>query len=95
MCRAGRCLTGAPSAASPQVRAQLLKLVSISLCSNTMGQIATGLMVQPPAVGSASHATYAAEREAILTSMKRRAERLVDGLNQLEGVSCNQPQGAM
>ena len=27
--------------------------------------------------------------------MKRRAIKLVDGLNSLEGVSCNQPQGAM
>ena len=27
--------------------------------------------------------------------MKRRATKLVAGLNSLEGVSCNQPQGAM
>jgi aspartate/methionine/tyrosine aminotransferase len=27
--------------------------------------------------------------------MKRRAVRLVEGLNALEGVSCNRPQGAM
>jgi len=79
----------------PEVRAQLLKLVSISLCSNTLGQLATGLMVKPPAKGEASHPTYVAERDAILASMKRRATLLVDGLNAMEGVSCNQPQGAM
>jgi len=78
-----------------EVQSQLLKLVSIGLCSNTLGQIATGLMVQPPAAGDASHATFASERAAILESMERRAKMLVDGLNALEGVSCNQPQGAM
>merc|ERR1719235_2903094 len=64
---------------APEVKAQLLKLASIGLCSNTVGQIATGLMVQPPQPGEASHATYVAEREAILGSMKRRAIRLCDG----------------
>jgi len=79
----------------PEVRAQLVKLVSIGLCSNTMGQIATGLMVRPPKQGEPSYATYAAERDAILQSMKRRATMLVDGLNAMDGVTCNQPQGAM
>ena len=77
------------------VQAQLLKLISIGLCSNTLGQIATGLMVRPPTSGEASHNTYVSERDAILSSMKRRATKLVAGLNSLEGVSCNQPQGAM
>lgn len=79
----------------PEVQAQLLKLVSIGLCSNTLGQVATGLMVQPPAQGDASYATYSEEKDAILASMRRRAQRLVDGLNALEGVTCNAAQGAM
>jgi alanine transaminase len=74
---------------------QLLKLVSIGLCSNTLGQIATGLMVQPPALGEPSYARYSAEKEAILTSMRRRAHKLVDGLNAMEGVTCNAAEGAM
>jgi len=79
----------------PEVQAQLLKLVSIGLCSNTMGQIGLGLMVQPPKPGDASYATYAAEKDGILQSLKRRATKLVSALNELEGVTCNQPQGAM
>jgi len=78
-----------------EVKAQLLKLVSISLCSNTLGQIATGLMVQPPKAGEPSHAAYASERDSIMSSLKRRAIMLVASLNELEGVTCNQPQGAM
>jgi len=79
----------------PSVQAELLKLVSIGLCSNTLGQIATGLMVKPPAPGEASHATFASEKDAILSSMRRRAIKLVDGLNAMEGVTCNAPEGAM
>jgi len=78
-----------------QVKAQLLKLVSIGLCSNTLGQIATGLMVQPPKPGDASHQPYVTERDRIMESLKRRATKLVASLNELEGVTCNQPQGAM
>jgi alanine transaminase len=46
----------------PEVQAQLLKLVSIGLCSNTLGQIGTGLMVRPPAPGEPSHAKYAEQK---------------------------------
>jgi alanine transaminase len=80
---------------APDVQAELLKLVSIGLCSNTLGQLATGLMVQPPRSGDASHATYVAERDAILSSLKRRAKTLVGALNSLQGVTCNEAQGAM
>ena len=79
----------------PDVQAQLLKLVSIGLCSNVMGQIAVGLMVRPPQPGEASHALYAQERDTIMESLKRRATKLVAGLNALEGVTCNEAQGAM
>ena len=60
-----------------------------------MGQLSVGLMVKPPGKGDASYETYQDERGAIMASLKRRASKLVDGLNALEGVSCNQPQGAM
>ena len=45
--------------------------------------------------GDASYAAFRAEKDSIIASMKRRALMLVDGLNALEGVSCNAPQGAM
>ena len=60
----------------PAVLAQLLKLVSIGLCSNTLGQIACGLMVKPARVSEPYK--YQAERDAILASMKRRANMLVE-----------------
>ncbi|CAM9366800.1 unnamed protein product [Phaeothamnion confervicola] len=77
------------------VHAQFYKLACISLCSNTLGQIMTGLMVNPPTAGDASYAQYAAERDAILSSLKRRATALVAALNALEGVTCQPAEGAM
>ena len=38
---------------------------------------------------------HARRREAIMSSLKRRATKLVAALNALEGVSCNAPQGSM
>jgi len=77
------------------VKAQLIKLASISLCSNVPGQFATGLMVRPPKKGQPSYDNYVAERAAILTSLESRAVRLAGALNALPGVRCNPAEGAM
>lgn len=77
------------------VRQEIYKLCSISLCSNTLGQIATGIMVQPPKQGEPSHELFEAESEAILSSLKRRAEKMSTALHQLDKVSCNEVEGAM
>ena len=78
-----------------EVKSQIYKLSSISLCSNLTGQFVVGLMVNPPKEGEESYASYAEERSAILTSLKRRSLKLVAALNQLEGVSCQPAGGAM
>ncbi len=41
-----------------QVRAELYKLSSLSLCSNTIGQLATGIMINPPKPGDPSFETF-------------------------------------
>jgi len=76
-------------------KAQLVKLASVSLCSNTSGQLMTGLMCNPPAAGSPSGALYQSERDAILASLKRRAIKLAQVLNACKGVSCNEVEGAL
>jgi aspartate/methionine/tyrosine aminotransferase len=77
------------------VMAQFVKLQSISLCANVSGQIATYLMVSPPKQGDESHEIYARERNGILSSLKKRAEILGNGVNQIDGMSVDIPQGAM
>jgi len=79
----------------PEVRAQISKLSSISLCSNTLGQLATGLLVRPPQEGEPSYAKYVSERDAILESMKRRAELLSESFNKIPGMSCQPIAGAL
>jgi len=75
--------------------AELVKLQSIGLCSNVAGQIVTGLMVAPPAKGSPSYELYARERDGILGDLKEKAEILGKGLNEIEGMKTDIPQGAM
>ncbi|MGO9319128.1 MAG: aminotransferase class I/II-fold pyridoxal phosphate-dependent enzyme [Terracidiphilus sp.] len=77
------------------VAAQILKLQSVSLCSNLAGQVATYAMVHPPSPGDSSYELYNREKTAILEEMKKRASLLVEGLNQIEGISCNTIAGAM
>ena len=45
--------------------------------------------------GEPSHKLYVKEREDLLASLQRRATQLYKVLNQLEGITCNEPQGAL
>jgi len=72
-----------------------VKLQSIALCANSVGQIATFLLVRPPRPGEPSHETYVREREAILASLRRRAAIVEKGLNAVPGITCNPVAGAM
>jgi aspartate/methionine/tyrosine aminotransferase len=77
------------------VAAQILKLQSVCLCANLAGQAATYAMVRPPRPGMPSYALYTQERTGILESLKQRAILLAEGLNRIEGISCNVVAGAM
>ncbi len=77
------------------VAAQILKLQSVNLCSNLAGQVATYAMVHPPRSGDPSYELYNREKTAILEEMKMRAALLAEGLNKIDGISCNPIAGAM
>jgi len=79
----------------PDVMAQILKMQSVSLCSNLSGQVAMYSLVAPPPVGGPSRAEYDHERGAILGELKARAKLLADGLNKIPGFRCNEVAGAM
>jgi len=78
-----------------EVMLQVLKMASISLCSNLTGQLVCGLMVNPPQPSQPSYQLYAKERDAIIDSLKRRAVSLAKALNAIDGISCNVVEGAM
>jgi len=77
------------------VFADIYKLASSNLCSNLDGQIMTALMVSPPHPGDASYPLFDQETRGIFESLKRKATKLVEGLKSIEGVSCQQAEGAM
>jgi len=77
------------------VHTQLYKLLSLSLCANTNGQLATSLMVNPPARGSPSHTLYQQESQGILASLKRRAKYIQARFNKLPGIDCQEVAGAL
>lgn len=77
------------------VFAELIKLQSIGLCSNTDGQVVTYIMVAPPVKGDPSFELYEKEKHAILGDLKDKAELLGRGLDAVEGMHAGLPQGAM
>ena len=73
----------------PDSFAELIKLQSIGLCSNSAGQIMTYIMVAPPKPGDPSYEKYNAEKTAIIRDLKAKAEMLYCGINDIAGMSNN------
>lgn len=74
---------------------QIIKLQSVSLCSNVDGQIVTYLMVNPPKPGNESYDTYIKEKDGIMNELKFKSNLLGTELNKIEGMSTEVPAGAM
>ena len=79
----------------PYVQSQLYKLASSGLCSNLGGQVMTSLMMKPPVPGDLSYEQFHEEESSIYDGLKRRAKAVVEGLNRVDGISCNAAEGAM
>jgi alanine transaminase len=82
----------------PAVKAQIQKLQTIFLCSNTIGQISTDLMINPPNPETESQECvqqYLSEKENLLTSLKKRAIIVTEQLNKMKNITCNEVEGAM
>ncbi len=77
------------------VLGEFIKLQSISLCANLVGQFATYLMVAPPEPGDESYPVFQKEKSAVLSSLKRKAEILGEGIQKIEGMHLDIPRGAM
>lgn len=73
----------------------LLKQASVSLCSNTIGQTLTYLMVNPPAPETPSHERFVEEREGILRDLHEKASIIKAAFLRMDGVKCFGRIGAM
>ena len=76
----------------------IYKLKSIELCSNTIGQVAAQLMVDPPQEGKVTQECfdqYMLELNGIQNGLKERALLLTKTFNEMTNTSCNDIEGAM
>ena len=73
----------------------ILKQASVSLCSNTVGQLLVYLMVNPPAEGSEPYALFSQERLSILDELQSKATMIRDSFKQMDSVECFGRTGAM
>jgi len=83
---------------SDDAEALIFKLKSIELCSNTIGQTAVELMVNPPAYGQESDETveqYQREHKELFCALKDKAQLLTSAFNDMQNVSCTEIEGAM
>jgi len=73
----------------------LTKQASVSLCSNTAGQVLTYLMVSPPVPDSESYERFIREKEQVLKDLEAKATMIKEAFTHMEGVECFGKIGAM
>ncbi|RCV11792.1 hypothetical protein SETIT_2G214800v2 [Setaria italica] len=78
-----------------EVKGEIYKVASVTICPNIAGQILTSLVIDPPKLGDDSFESFEAEKEKIHSSFLKRAKTLEKAFSSLEGVSCNKIEGAL
>jgi len=78
-----------------EVMDQLYKLMSMTLCSNTLGQAMMAAIMNPPQEGDPSYPVFIKEKDDILTGLKKKGKILVEKLNKIPGVQTFPVEGAM
>lgn len=79
----------------PEVKAQLVKLLSVRLCPPVSGQAAMNVIVNPPKASEPSYAQFSKEKNAVLDALALKAKITEQILNSVPGIKCNPVQGAM
>ncbi|CAB9524061.1 Alanine aminotransferase 2 [Seminavis robusta] len=77
------------------VEGHLYKLASSGLCPNLDGQILMDLMVRGPDPWTESHREHEAQKRKIYDELKAKAKLMTEGLNSIDGFSCQPAQGSM
>lgn len=77
------------------VHDMLLKLVSVSLCANTLGQAMMASIVNPPQEGDASYPQYLGEKTTVLTALRKKAILVEELLGSMNGVTVQPVEGAL
>lgn len=64
----------------------ILKQASVNLCSNTMGQVMTYLMVSHPPPETPDHLRFMTEKNHILKELNDKATQIIDAFKHMDGV---------
>ncbi|KAK3130129.1 hypothetical protein QOZ80_6BG0489340 [Eleusine coracana subsp. coracana] len=83
------------SGVGADVKDQIYKVASVTICPNIAGQILTSLVMDPPKLGDESFESFQAEKEKIHSSFWKRAKTLEKAFQSMEGISCNKIEGAL
>ncbi|KAH8927683.1 putative alanine aminotransferase [Atractiella rhizophila] len=78
-----------------EVKDQIYKVASISLCPPLSGQIGVDLMLNPPVEGGPSYKLWKEEVAGIHETLHDRSQKLLAAFRQLDGIECNPAEGAM
>lgn len=79
----------------PKVKAMYQKSISAKLCPPVSGQAVMDVIVNPPKKGEPSYEMFIKEKTAVLDQLKEKAKLVTETFNSIEGISCNEVQGAM
>ncbi|KAA0723536.1 Alanine aminotransferase 2 [Triplophysa tibetana] len=79
----------------PEVKAQLVKLLSVRLCPPLAGQAAMDVIVNPPQPDEPSFKQFYQEKTAVLGALAEKAKLTEQFLNAVPGIQCNPVQGSM
>ncbi|NXO54438.1 ALAT2 aminotransferase, partial [Aramus guarauna] len=79
----------------PEIKGQLVKLLSVRLCPPVSGQAAMDIVVNPPIPGEESYSQFIKEKESVLNNLAKKAKLTEDMFNKVPGIHCNPLQGAM
>nr|CDJ93113.1 Aminotransferase domain containing protein [Haemonchus contortus] len=79
----------------PEVYVLFKKMISAKLCSTILGQVMMDALVNPPKPGDPSYDQWLKEKNAVLASLKERATLVKEAYGSIEGIKCNEVQGAM
>ncbi|XP_066512209.1 alanine aminotransferase 2-like [Hoplias malabaricus] len=79
----------------PEVKAQLVKLLSVRLCPPVAGQAAMDVIVNPPQTDEPSFAQFHKEKASVLNALADKAKLTEEILSSVPGIKCNPVQGAM
>ncbi|KAL8614789.1 hypothetical protein ACOMHN_062832 [Nucella lapillus] len=79
----------------PDVRAMFNKSLSAKLCPPVSGQAVMGVVVNPPQKGDPSYELFISEKDTVLTQLNEKAKLVTQLFDSIEGITCNEVQGAM